>query len=376
MRRNKSGLPKYCGWNTDHHGKRRVRFRKDGFSIYIAGTPWSEDFMRNYATALEGVKTQQAEIGSARTTPGSFNALAVAYYRSADFANLSASTQAQRRNVIEKFRAAHGAKPLKGLSRAHLMAIIEAKAGTPEAPTREAANHLLKTLRVMLAYAVDLQMIAANPAAGLKKYRSRTDGFHLWSESEIERFEAHHPIGSKARTALALMLYTAQRRGDVIRMGWQHVTIDDEGKAWIRVKQQKTGIVLDIPMHPALLNALASAPRTNFTFLMTERGAGFTNAGFGNWWRDRCDQAGLPQCTAHGLRKAATVRLVEAGATDEQAMAITGIRSPSVLKIYKRGADQRRLARQALDVQLRTEGEQSCPTLRAPLVQPVSKLRK
>jgi integrase len=106
---------------------------------------------------------------------------------------------------------------------------------------------------------------------------------------------------------------------------------------------------------------------------MTERGAGFTNAGFGNWWRDRCDEAGLRQCTAHGLRKAATVRLVEAGATDEQIMAITGIRSSSVLKIYKRGADQRRLARQALDIQLRTESEQSCPTSRARVVQPGSK---
>src|SRR5215469_11008621 len=115
MRRTKSGLPKHCAWNTDRHGKHRVRFRKGGFSTYITGTPWSEDFMRDYAAALDGVKTQQAEIGSARTVPGSFNALAVAYYRSADFANLSPSTQAQRRNVVEKFRSEHGTKPTKGL---------------------------------------------------------------------------------------------------------------------------------------------------------------------------------------------------------------------------------------------------------------------
>jgi integrase len=102
---------------------------------------------------------------------------------------------------------------------------------------------------------------------------------------------------------------------------------------------------------------------------MTEQGAPFTNAGFGNWWRDRCNEAGLPQCTAHGLRKAATVRLVEAGCTDEQVMAITGIRSSSVLKIYKRGAEQRKLARQALALQLRAEGEQK-------IVQPHARLDK
>ena len=43
MRRTKSGLPKHCGWNTDRHGKRRVQFRKVGFSAYLNGIPWSED---------------------------------------------------------------------------------------------------------------------------------------------------------------------------------------------------------------------------------------------------------------------------------------------------------------------------------------------
>jgi hypothetical protein len=56
MLRTKSGLPKHCAWNYDRHGKRRVRFRKAGFSTYLAGIPWSEDFMRQYAAALEGVE--------------------------------------------------------------------------------------------------------------------------------------------------------------------------------------------------------------------------------------------------------------------------------------------------------------------------------
>jgi hypothetical protein len=49
MRRTKSGLPKHCSWNEDQHGKRRVRFRKGGFSTYLTGTPWSDDFMRQHA---------------------------------------------------------------------------------------------------------------------------------------------------------------------------------------------------------------------------------------------------------------------------------------------------------------------------------------
>ena len=104
MLRTKNGLPKHCCWNEDQHGKRRVRFRKGGFSAYLTGIPWSEDFMRQYARALEGVTVQASNVGASRTVPGSFNALCVSYYRSPEFRGLKASTQTVRRNVIERFR--------------------------------------------------------------------------------------------------------------------------------------------------------------------------------------------------------------------------------------------------------------------------------
>ena len=106
QRRTKSGLPKHCVWAIDRHGKRRVRFRKGGFSIYIAGTPWGEDFMRQYAAALDGVKAQAGNVGAERTKPGSFDALCVSYFRSPDFRGLRPSTQTARRNIIEPFRGA------------------------------------------------------------------------------------------------------------------------------------------------------------------------------------------------------------------------------------------------------------------------------
>jgi integrase len=351
--RTKSGLPKHCSWNRDRHGKRRVRFRKIGFTAYLTGTPWSEDFMRQYAAALDGVKTQAGNIGAERTKPGSFNALVVSYYRSPDFFALKPSTQQARRNIIEPFRRAHGSKPLKALGRAHIKDIIGAKAATPEA-----ANHLLKTLRIMLAYAVDQDMIASNPAAGVKKYPSRGEGHHTWSEVEIAQFEARHPAGSKARLALALGLYTAQRKGDVLRMGWQHVTGDS-----IAVRQEKTDKPLVIPLHPELKAILATLPRGNLTFLMTERDAPFTSNGFGNWWRKQCNRAGLRHCSFHGLRKSAATRLANAGCSTDQVKAITGHSSLAEVARYTRAADQQRLARQALNVQLGAEGEQKLSNL-------------
>ncbi len=80
MIRTRSGLPKHCSWNTDRHGVRRVRSRKDGFSTYLKGTPWSPVFMEKYALALDSVKEQASRVGAECTIPGSLNALIVKYY--------------------------------------------------------------------------------------------------------------------------------------------------------------------------------------------------------------------------------------------------------------------------------------------------------
>jgi integrase len=319
-----------------------VRFRKDGFSTYLTGIPWSDDFMRQYATALEGVQASSA--GAERTIPGSMNALIVKYYRSPEFLGLKASTQAARRSIIEPFRRQHGSKPVARLTRAHVKDIIGAKADTPEA-----ANSLLKVLRVILKYAVEDGMIANNPAVGVKRYRSRGEGIHTWSEDEIARFQARHPIGSKARLALALLLYTVQRRGDAIRLGWQHIQGD-----MIALRQEKTDKPLQLPMHPELVRALKMAPRTNLTFLVTATGRPFSGASFTNWFKQQCRLAGLPQCSAHGLRKTGATRLANAGCSTDQIKAVTGHKSNEVAR-YTRAADQQRLARQALSIQLGAE---------------------
>ena len=53
MLKTRSGLPRHCTYQLDRDGKRRVRFRRRGVSVYLTGIPWSEDFMRQYAAALE-----------------------------------------------------------------------------------------------------------------------------------------------------------------------------------------------------------------------------------------------------------------------------------------------------------------------------------
>jgi site-specific recombinase XerD len=115
------------------------------------------------------------------------------------------------------------------------------------------------------------------------------------------------------------------------------------------VRQQKTGAVLQIPIREELRQALDTSE--HLTFLVTENGKPFTPNGFADWFRRRCDEAGLSQCSAHGLRKAQCRRLAEDGCTAHQIAAISGHKSLSEIERYTKAVDQVRLARQAFGLE-------------------------
>jgi integrase len=293
--------------------------------------------MAAYARALDGVKAQTGNVGIARTKPGSISALIVSYMHLV-FPTLALSTQRHRRSIFERFRKDHGDKPVARLETSHIAAMLAAMKATPTA-----ANNLRKLLNHLLDHAIALNMITANPVKLTRGFKIRGDGFHTWNEAEVARYIERHPLGSKAHLALMLLLYTGQRRSDVIRFGWQHVRADK-----IAVRQQKTDTPLLLPIAPELAQALDRVPRTNLTFLLNAHGAPFAQ-GFGNWFRVRCIEAGLPQCSAHGLRKLAATRMANAGCTERELMAVFGWRSHGEVSRYVRAADQTRLAEQAFE---------------------------
>jgi integrase len=314
MLRTKSGLPKHCSWNTDQHGKRRVRFRKAGFTTYLTGTPWSEDFMHQYAAALDGVKARASNIGANRTKPGTVDALVAAYLdcsmaSTSPFKTGAPETQRTRRNILENFREAHGDKPLfrtdnRGqrimlLTREHVQRIVNEKVSTPFAQ-----RNFLNTLRAVFEWAMKEGRIPDNPTFGVKRVKVKTTGYRTWSEAEIQRFEAAHAIGTKGRLAFALLLYTGQRRSDVVNMGPQHIH-----RGVLTIDQGKTEggeeSHLEIPLHPKLREIIDATPTVGVkTFLVTHFGKPYTAPGFGNWFRELCNTAECPDVSAHGLRKA------------------------------------------------------------------------
>ena len=287
MLKTRSGLPKHCSWNVDRHGKRRVRFRKAGFTTYLTGTPWSEDFMRQYAQALDGVKTQASNIGAGRTIAGTVNALVAAYLdplSSSPFKTGAPETQRTRRNILENFRKAYGDKPLfrtdnSGrrtmlLTREHMQRITNEKASRPQSQ-----RNFLNTLRAMFTWAAKEGRVPDNPTLGVTREKIKTTGYKTWTEADIERFEAAYPIGTKARLAFALILYTGVRRSDVVKIGRQHVH-----NGILTIEQGKTEggeeAHVEIPLHPKLREIIDATPTIGVkTFLVTHFGKPYTAPG-------------------------------------------------------------------------------------------------
>jgi integrase len=327
--------PKFVQAFIDRNGKPRFYLRRPGFkSVPLPGLPWSPQFMEVYEAALSG---QPSQIGASRTKPGTISAAIIGYYHDQSFLALAPSTQQPLRGILEHFRTEHGDKRIALLQRQHIVKILGSK-------KRFAARHWLMAIRGLMKYAVENGLREDNPATGVKLPNLKTDGYHSWSEPEIEQFERRHRPGTRARLALALLLYTGQRRGDVIRLGRQHIR---DGVVYVR--QQKTGIELAIPIHATLQAVITETPANHLTLLTTQTGKPFSAAGFGNWFRDRCNEAGLAHCSAHGLRKAAARRLAEAGCTMHEIAAITGHASLSEIQRYTKAVDQKRLALSAME---------------------------
>jgi integrase len=298
--------------------------------------------MAAYQSALSA-DPPRVEPGTSRALPGTVNAAVTGYFNSAAFRKMAPDSRRTRRGILEQFRSEHGEKRISLLKREHIQGMLNAKADTP--PT---ARKFLSALRALMVFCVDpsVRLRPDDPTQGIAAPRPKpSDGFHTWTEDEIAQFEAVHPIGSRARLAMALLLYTGQRgRSDIVRLGRQHIRA-----GMIYVRQQKTGTPLEIPMHPDLTSILDATPSGNLTFLVTGKGKPFSPGAFGNWFRQMCLQAGLSHCSPHGLRKAACRRLAEAGCSANVIAAISGHKSLREVERYTKAADQARMARSAID---------------------------
>jgi integrase len=341
-------LPPGCVEDKDRFDNVRIYFRAEGRKkVRLRGTPWTETFMEEYRTAKAG----GAVSGGQRIEPGTWRWLCVQYFgQSADYKRLDKQTRRVRRQILEatfteKARPDSNRlfadMPLSKMDGNAVEVLRDRKISTPES-----ANSRLKAMRQVFKWAVRKKLVPHDPARDVDYFKGSQVGFHTWTVGEVAQFQERYPIGTKARLALDLILYTGQRRSDVIRFGRQHVSGDKLTFTQHKGRNRKPKR-LTLPLLPVLQQTLAESPCGDLTFLVTEFGRPFTDGGFGNWFRDRCVQAGVPG-RAHGLRKAGATIAADNGATAHQLMAIFGWDTIKQAENYTRKANQQRLAENAM----------------------------
>jgi integrase len=323
----------------DRHGKVRVYFRKDrGPRIPLPVTISSEEFALAYQAALLG-QAKPVRDRFVRAAPGTIAALIALYMKSAQYIGLRETSKAGYISRLDALRVEHGHRTIAGLSRERIITgILQPYANRPGA-----ALDTLKKLRILIRHAINIGWLKHDPSFGIK--RPKIQRIRSWTEEEIATYRNKWPLGTKQRLAFELFLNTGQRRSDVVRMAWPHITPQNK----ISVVQQKTGRRLLIPLHRDLLTMLAAARREHVSILTTMYGKPFTVDGFSQWMRAAIGDAELPlECQPHGLRKATGRRLAEAGATAKMIMSILGHTTLAEAERYTEEADQAGLAEDAV----------------------------
>ncbi|EFO33950.1 integrase family protein [Roseibium sp. TrichSKD4] len=352
----KSRLP-HVVVEKSRHGRVKYFFRiGHGPRIRLPddySTAQASDFMQAYRSALAGTPPPLPKARS-RHAQNTLGWLFDQYQQSAKFKSLSEGTQRARANLIKGIVSKSGKAQLRDITERAVRQGRERRSATPEA-----ANNFLKTMKSAFAWGIDSGLldgiIETDPTANVKKITTKTEGFHTWTVDEIEAYESTHDIGTTARLALDLLIYTGLRRGDVVKVGRQHVK-----DGVLNYKTGKNGEWVHLPILPALQNSIDASPTNDLTFLQTEKGKPFSSAAsFGNWFAKRCLEAGVEKGRAHGLRKAGAVLAAERGATTSQLMALFGWTTEDMATLYTKRASRSKLSATAIDLLDRSENKKS-----------------
>ena len=296
----------------------------------IRGEPGTPEF----ETSLAAAKVQ-AHVGKA----GTWEALVRDYKLSPRYRrDLAPSTRAYYDRHIERMRA-FNSKMVADIGRRDILTIRDALA----VDTPQSANLFVMTMSVLMEFAVDREYREVNPLARIKRIKGGS--YRPWSDAQIRhalsRFEEPY------RRAVLLALHTGQRLGDCITMTWAQY----DGSA-IEVCQEKTKAHLWIPAHRTLKAALDSwrvdAPGGTILLSSLERPWSSAHSFAARMARVIGEHVELRGLVFHGLRKAAAVRLAEAGCSAHEIMSITGHKSLSMVELYTKGVTQKKQARAAM----------------------------
>lgn len=335
-KKRKGWLPDNVTPYRDRHGKTRYRFRKTGLPTHhFKHEPGTEEFRQELQEALGASPIQR------KHAPHSMDDLAHQWLRSPGFTGMADTSQATYRGIVHRYldtRDRKGRRYGSYSAKQASVAGLERQLGKM-AETPAAANNLRKTLKRLFKYAIKLRWRTDNPAAETDGFKTNANGWHTWSDEEIERFRAYYPNGTMARLTLELALNTAARRCNLAALERDHL----KNGRW-EIAHVKDNDDTSVPISREARAAIDALPAAPMKFYITgAHGGPYTIESLGNRFNKWAREAGCPT-NIHGLRKGRSRQLAESGATTSEGRAITGHKSDKTFLHYAAKADRRRLA--------------------------------
>jgi integrase len=232
-----------------------------------------------------------------------------------------------RLKTIEAWSERFGHPPAATLTRKDVKAFAKSMADKPEA-----AKSTIGLLRVLFGFAIDEGELQSNPATNMRM-KSNPPRHQVWTEQQIDAVIAKAEEMGRPSIGLAVALAhnLGQREGDILHMTWGQF---DGTK--IRLKQRKTGALLEVDCTRQLLDVLAATPRTGTLMVIREETTNPHNGRrfpprayradtFRGEFRLMAKAASIPDdLEFRDLRRTAVVRLAEAGCSVPEIAAISG----------------------------------------------------
>ena len=325
-------------WRDPKSGKTYYRSRKGG-KLALTELPDlphdHPDFVAAWAALHRGAAPPPADPGSIASTWRALMASTKAHEWSQTY-----HAKMQRHSVAICARV--GTAKARAVRPEHIRADLD---------TASVPADRLRAWRVWGAWCADRRLITADPSQSVKPPKSApTDGHPPWTEADIAAFRARWPIGTTPRALMELAHWTAARVSDLVRIGPQMVGRDGV----LTFRQQKTGQLAYVPWTCALphyaahmeadlqLMLQAIAPLAGqMCFAPSRDGKPRSSKAVSTVFQKACEAAGI-EVSAHGLRKARAIALIEGGATTHEAMAWTGHLTEKELAHYARKFNRRR----------------------------------
>ena len=261
-----------------------------------------------------------------------FAALVEAFFRSADFADLSKTTRKDYRKYSLKVLAVFGKMLPSKIEPHHIRKYMDIRG---QASRVQANREKAFTSRVF-RWAYERGLVKSNPCQGVRQYKEKARDRYV-TDAEYRAVYDHANLA--VQVAMEISYLCAARKGDVLKLTFTEVL--DEG---LFIQQGKTGVKQIKEWTPRLRAAIDKARSISATSVRSTRvivkinGMPYTDDGFNSAWRDAVLAArqatGLAlDFTFHDI-KAKAISDYEGSSKDKQQF--SGHKTESQVRTYDR----------------------------------------